>query len=79
MKLTDNAILKLKAGDKEYTIWDESIPGFGVRVRTSGMKSFIAVERLNNRVKKKTLGQTDRMTVDTAKLLLDKKQKKLGT
>ena len=45
MRITKRVVDNLKASDKEYVAWDADLPGFGVRVRPSGAKSFIAVYR----------------------------------
>lgn len=40
VRLTDAAIARLRPQDREYTVWDTSAPGLGVRVRPSGGKSW---------------------------------------
>src|SRR5689334_22841881 len=63
-RLTDKAVRGLKApstGQTEY--WDELLPGFGVRVGTTGRKSFIVWTRIN--------GEPRRITLKPAYPLLD--------
>lgn len=43
--ITKTLVDGLEKQASEYTIWDAKLPGFGVRVRPSGAKSFIIVYR----------------------------------
>lgn len=41
--------------ENEYVIWDSRLPGFGLRVRPSGAKSFTYVYRQNSKLKRVTI------------------------
>jgi Arm domain-containing DNA-binding protein len=43
--ITKTLVDGLEPAASEYTIWDAKLPGFGVRVRPSGAKSFVIVYR----------------------------------
>jgi hypothetical protein len=45
MRITKKVVDSLKATDNDYVAWDADLPGFGIRVRPSGAKSYIAVYR----------------------------------
>jgi len=45
-RLTKSRIDKAHPQEREYTIWDDSLPGFGVRIRPGGTKTFIVQKRL---------------------------------
>ena len=40
-KLTDTLVRRLKSGNREYTVRDTLVPGFGVRVHPSGGRSYV--------------------------------------
>ena len=40
-RLTDAAVERLRPRETEYTVWDTGIAGFGVRVRSSGHRSYV--------------------------------------
>src|SRR5215211_5017550 len=44
-RLTKRTVDALKATGAEYVKWDVDIPGFGVRVRSSGAKTYIVQYR----------------------------------
>ena len=46
-KLTKKMIDKLEKQDKDYSVFDSELPGFGVRVLPSGRKSYILQYRAN--------------------------------
>jgi integrase len=45
-QITKNVVDRLKPQASEFTIWDAKLPGFGVRVRPSGAKSYVVVYRV---------------------------------
>lgn len=67
--LTEDAVANAKPRHAEYTIWQEGLPGFGLRVRPSGIKSFILLYRLRgeNKLRKLTLGRAGFLTLEGAK------------
>ena len=44
-RITKRVVDSLKAHASEYAVWDAQLPGFGVRVRPTGAKSYIVVYR----------------------------------
>jgi len=44
-RITKRVVDGLKARESEYAIWDAQMPGFGVRVRPTGSKSYVVVYR----------------------------------
>ena len=55
--LTDLLLRKLKSGEERVDVWDAKIPGFGVRISTSGTKSFILLYRFKGEGRRLTLGR----------------------
>jgi len=55
----------------EYTIWTEAITGLGLRVRSSGVRSYIVMFRISGRGNpcKVTLGKPGSLSLDLAKRL----------
>ena len=45
-KLTKRVVDAVEVRASEYFIWDNDIPGFGVRVLPSGRKTFILLRQL---------------------------------
>lgn len=60
---------RLGPRDTEYTVWDETLCGFGVRVRSSGTKSYIylAQRRKGEKLKKYTIGRVGRISFEEAR------------
>jgi integrase len=44
-RITKRAVDALKSDGSEFTVWDEAVTGFGVRVRPTGAKSYVVVYR----------------------------------
>lgn len=38
-RLTKSVVDRLKPAETDYLLWDAELPGFGVRVKPSGVKS----------------------------------------
>ncbi|MEM6671122.1 MAG: integrase arm-type DNA-binding domain-containing protein [Pseudomonadota bacterium] len=47
-KLTKSIVEKLKAQERDLVVWDASLPGFGVRVKSSGVRSYVVQYRDKN-------------------------------
>jgi hypothetical protein len=58
MRLTDRSVagLKLPPGKSEILVFDEAMPGFGVRLRAGGKRSWIAQYRINHQQRRLSLG-----------------------
>jgi hypothetical protein len=72
-RITKRTVDTLKATGTEYVRWDADIPGFGVRVRSSGAKTYIVQYRAGAGRKaptrKLTLGPVGKLTADEARTL----------
>ena len=44
-RITKRTVDALKSNCTEFTIWDDAVTGFGVRVRPTGAKSYVVVYR----------------------------------
>ena len=65
--LGPGAIAAAKPRAAEYTLWDDAIAHFGVRVHPSGVKSFIVQTRVAGRIRKLTLGHYPEMGIEKAR------------
>lgn len=67
--LTERAILDLKPRASEYTVWDNQISGFGVRVRASGHMTYIVTYRVRHQTKlhKDTIGRVAEFSLEQAR------------
>lgn len=59
LKLSKSRVDKLVPHPKDYIVWDEGLPNFGIRVKPSGVKSYLVQYRSREagRSRRKTLGQ----------------------
>ncbi|AJY48166.1 tyrosine-type recombinase/integrase [Martelella endophytica] len=70
VKLTKRVVDTLKATDKEQVVWDDELRGFGIRIKPTGVKSYIVQYRnAGGRSKRKTLGRHGEITPDQARKL----------
>ncbi len=67
IKITKRAIDSIKCDGTDRFHWDRDLPGFGVRVRATGRKFFVAQFRAGGRVRRMTLGPVTAMTPDIAR------------
>lgn len=67
--LTEEAVATAVPRPSEYTIWDEAIRTFGLRVRPTGGKSFVLYLRVRGsaRLRKITLGRVGALTLQSAR------------
>ena len=66
-KLTKRTVDAIEPQPTESFIWDESIPGFGLRVMPSGRKSFVVQYRAGRRPRRMSLGPSTVLTCDQAR------------
>ena len=68
MKLTKKLIdAQIFNGKAQHIIWDDEVPGFGVRFYSTGKKSFVLSYRDNNRKSIMTIGSYSVLTLDQAR------------
>ena len=66
--LTELTIRKAKPADKRYDLFDASMRGLGLRVATSGTKSWFMMRRFKGRMLRSTFGRYPDITLATARL-----------
>src|SRR3954468_19972479 len=69
MRLTRPNVTRLTvpAGKSEIIVFDEALPGFGVRVRLGGKRTWIAQYRLGSKQRRVTLGTTESVDPEDAR------------
>ncbi len=67
MRLTDAAVSRLRPGEREYTVWDTTVRGLGVRVRTTGGKSWVFLRRAAGGSRRVSLGPVETASVAEAR------------
>jgi hypothetical protein len=66
-KLTKRKIDAAEIREKEYFIWDDTLPGFGLRVLPSGRKSYIVQYRAGRRARRMSLGPNTVLACEQAR------------
>ena len=66
-KLTKRIVDAIEPQLTEFFLWDEGIPGFGLRVMPSGRKSFVVQFRAGRRARRMSLGPSTVLTCDQAR------------
>jgi hypothetical protein len=69
-KLTKRIIDAVEPQATEFFLWDEGIPGFGLRVMPSGRKSFVVQFRAGRRARRMSLGPSTVLTCDQATAMI---------
>ena len=69
MEFTKAAIdaLGVPEGKAELLLWDPGMPGFGVRLRRAGSKTWVCQYRIGGRQRRETLGDIRRVRLDDAR------------
>ena len=66
-RLTDAALARLRPREREYTVWDRSVPGLGVRVRPTGGKTYVLLRKAGGRTDRVSLGAVSSKGIDAAR------------
>jgi integrase len=68
MKITKRVVDAAEATEKDYFLWDDELPGFGLRVRPGGSRVYVAQYRNEyGRTRRVTLGKHGVLTPDEAR------------
>ncbi len=66
-KLSKRIVDQTEIGAADYFIWDDELPGFGLRVFTTGKRSYVVQYRAKGRTRRFTIGPHGVWTPDTAR------------
>ncbi|MBN9252041.1 MAG: integrase arm-type DNA-binding domain-containing protein, partial [Mesorhizobium sp.] len=66
-KITKRVVDAAGPHEKDYVIWDDELPGFGLRVFTSGKRSYVIQYRAAGRSRRYTIGLHGVWTPETAR------------
>lgn len=66
-KLTKRTVDAAEIREKDYFIWDDELPGFGLRVFASGKRSYLIQYRAAGRTRRFTIGLHGIWTAETAR------------
>ena len=69
MRFTKPSIsgLKLPAGKAEGLFWDDDLPGFGIRLRAGGSRTWVFQYKLGTKQRRVTIGRADAIDLDKAR------------
>jgi len=69
MRLTQATVVKLELpnGKSEQTVYDDSLAGFGIRLRAGGKKTWVAVYRIGRRTRRVTIGDASVVSTEQAR------------
>jgi hypothetical protein len=67
VKITKRVVEAAKAREKDYVIWDDELPGFGLRVFSSGKRSYVIQYRIGGRSRRYTIGLHGAWAPETAR------------
>jgi Arm DNA-binding domain len=56
VKITKRVVEAAEAQEKDYLIWNDELPGFGLRVFNSGKRSYVIQYRIGGRSRRYTIG-----------------------
>ena len=66
-KLSKRTVDAAEAKSKDYVIWDDDLAGFGLRVFTTGKRSYVLQYRALGRSRRYTIGPHGVWTPETAR------------
>lgn len=76
-RLTDAKVKGLKPKGKRYVQWDDGCPGLGVRISTSGKRSFVFMFRFDSKARMMTLGEYPRLSLSDARIKASQAREKV--
>jgi hypothetical protein len=68
VKITKRIVEAAEVREKDYLIWDDELPGFGLRVFSSGKRSYVIQYRTRGRSRRYTIGLHGTWVPETARL-----------
>ena len=72
MRFTDSKIKSLKPKKKRHTAWEDGKSGFGVRIETTGTRTFVLWYRIDGRPAGITIGRYPQMSLHEARSIAAK-------
>ena len=79
VKITKWDVVAAEAQEKDYLIWDDELPGFGLRVFSSGKRSYVIQYRTKGRSCRYTIGLHGAWAPETARREAKVQSKKAST
>lgn len=67
VKITKWIVEAAEPREKDYLIWDDELPGFGVRIFSSGKRSYVIQYRTRGRSRRYTIGLDGAWAPETAR------------
>lgn len=67
MGLSQNMVDALRPDGKDRFVWDDTLSGFGVRIKPSGAKSYVLQYRAHGRAQRISLGKCGQLSVKEAR------------
>jgi integrase len=67
VKITKRVVEAAETQEKDYLIWDDELPGFGLRVFSSGKRSYVIQYRTKGRSRRYTIGLHGAWAPETAR------------
>ncbi len=67
VRFTQTDLAGLKASERRYTVFDPTLPAFGLRVEPTGVRTFQLSYRVGGRLRMATLGRLGVVTLDQAR------------
>jgi integrase len=66
-RFTETALARLAPAERRYTVFDPTLPAFGLRVEPTGVRTFQLSYRVGGRLRMATLGRLGVVTLDQAR------------
>ncbi len=67
MNLTQRTVDALKPSDSDQFLWDDDLPGFGIRLKPSGKASYLVQYRIGRRTRRTVIGSTRTFKLEKAR------------